>query len=654
MRALICPYGGKKMKKVFGALVAFTMALSMAGCANDAAPQQSSEPAAEDAGVSGTFTGEAVGQGGADKPVTVTVTLENGEITDVKAEGPGETDGIGSKAIEQLPGEIVAGNTLDVDAVSGATVTSNAIIEAATAALAEAGLTPEDLEKKEVEQAAAEDTTVDADVVVVGAGGAGMIAAITAADAGKSVVILESTGMTGGNSVRSTGGMNAGKTEFQNANEFGEEAGVEKTLANAAKFEGTNADIVKELAATVQEQWTAYQAAPEGYFDSVELFELDTMLGGTGLNDFELVKTLAENSADAIDWLEENGAVLHNVAAFGGASVKRIHRPVNADNKVVSVGAYVIPILEKNVNDRGIDILFNTTAETILTDGGKAVGVEATGAQGEKVTVNAKAVVLATGGFGANNDMVKELNPALDGYITTNAPGILGQGIKMAQAVGADTVDMEQIQLHPTVHVADDGSANLITEGLRGDGAILVNQEGERFYDEVSTRDKVSDAENHQTGGYAWLIVDQKMYDASTVIQGYVNKGWTVTGDSPEALAEQMNMEPEALAETISKWNGYVENKEDPDFGRTSFANPLEGTLYALTVQPGIHHTMGGLKITPATEVVGTDGNVIPGLFAAGEVTGGVHGSNRLGGNAVADFTVFGRIAGASAAAFAE
>ncbi len=645
--------GNTIMRKLVSIFSAAALILTLAGCSGGSGGQQ---PAAEsaDGGVSGTFTAEAVGQGGESNPVKVTITLENGEITNVEAEGPGETAGIGTKAIEQLPGEIVAGNTLDVDAVSGATVTSNAILEAAEKALADAGLKPEDLAKKEVEKAAAEDSVRDVDVVVIGAGGAGLIAAITAHDAGKSVVILESTGMAGGNSVRSTGGMNAADTVYQDENEFKEGAGVEKTLEKAEAFSGTNADTVKELAATVKEQWDAYQAAPEGYFDSVELFELDTMLGGTGLNDFELVKTLAENSADAIDWLEENGAVLHNVAAFGGASVKRIHRPVDAEGKIISVGAYVLPILEKDVNDRNIEILFSTTAEKILTDGGKAVGVEAKGAQGEKVVVNAKAVVIASGGFGANNDMIKKLNPALDGYITTNAPGILGQGITMAEELGAATVDMEQIQLHPTVHVADDGSANLITEGLRADGAILVNQEGKRFYDEVSTRDKVSNAENEQTGGYAWLIVDQKMYDASNVIKGYVNKGWTVTGGSPEELAALMNIDPAVLAETISTWNSYVEKGEDPDFGRTSFANPLEDTLYALTVQPGVHHTMGGLKINPAAEVIDTSGNVIPGLFAAGEVTGGVHGSNRLGGNAVADFAVFGRIAGQSAADYAK
>ncbi|MBO6040224.1 MAG: flavocytochrome c, partial [Oscillospiraceae bacterium] len=277
-----------------------------------------------------------------------------------------------------------------------------------------------------------------------------------------------------------------------------------------------------------------------------------------------------------------------------------------------------------------------------------------TGANGETVTVSAKAVVITTGGFGANNDMIASIHPELDGFITTNAPGIKGQGIQMAQAIGADTVDLEQIQLHPTVHL-EGTDASLITEGLRGDGAILVNQEGERFYDEVSTRDKVSAAEFDQTGGYAWLIIDSRMSDASNVIQGYIKNGFAESGDSYEALAEAIGAPADAFAATMEKWNACVEAKEDPDFGRVSFANPLDqAPYYAIKVQPGIHHTMGGIKINDEAMVIDTDGNVIPGLFAAGEVTGGVHGNNRLGGNAVADFVIFGRIAGSSAAEFAK
>ena len=601
-----------------------------------------------DAGVSGDFTGTAKGFGG---DVSVTLTLTDGAITGCTAEGKDETQGVGSEAIAQMPGKIAESGSIAVDGVSGATATSTAIKEAAAAALTAAGLNPDDYKTAVEKDAAAEDSTVDADVVVVGAGGAGMTAAITAAAEGKSVVILESQSMVGGNSVRATGGMNAGKTVYQDENEFGESAGVEKTLKTAAEKYADN-ETITALAKTVSEQWAAYQANPTGYFDSVELMELDTMIGGKGINDPELVETLCANSADAIDWLDEHGITLHNVSSFGGASVKRIHRPVNAEGKTVSVGSYMIPLLQENCEKAGVKMMLDTTATEILTDAnGAAVGVKATGAFGETVTVNAKAVVLATGGFGANLDMVVKYKPELKGFMTTNAPGIQGQGIEMAQAIGAATVDMDQIQIHPTVEA---NTAALITEGLRGDGAILINEEGKRFIDEVGTRDVVSAAEIAQTGSYSWLVVDQAMVDASSVIQGYIKKGYTVTGATYEELGKAMGVDAAAFAETMEKWNGYVEAKNDPDFGRTSFANPLNtAPYYAVKVTAGVHHTMGGLKINANTEVLNEKGEVIPGLFAAGEVTGGVHGANRLGGNAVADFTVFGRIAGAAASDYA-
>lgn len=601
-----------------------------------------------DAGVSGDFTGTAKGFGG---DVSVTLTLTDGAITGCTAEGKDETQGVGSEAIAQMPGKIAESGSIAVDGVSGATLTSTAIKEAAAAALTAAGLNPDDYKTAVEKDAAAEDSTVDADVVVVGAGGAGMTAAITAAAEGKSVVVLESQSMVGGNSVRATGGMNAAKTVYQDENEFGESAGVEKTLKTAAEKYADN-ETITALAKTVSEQWAAYQANPTGYFDSVELMELDTMIGGKGINDPELVETLCANSADAIDWLDEHGITLHNVSSFGGASVKRIHRPVNAEGKTVSVGSYMIPLLQENCERAGVKMMLDTTATEILTDAnGAAVGVKATGASGETVTVNAKAVVLATGGFGANLDMVVKYKPELKGFMTTNAPGIQGQGIEMAQAIGAATVDMDQIQIHPTVEA---NTAALITEGLRGDGAILINEEGKRFIDEVGTRDVVSAAEIAQTGSYSWLVVDQAMVDASSVIQGYIKKGYTVTGATYEELGKAMGVDAAAFAETMEKWNGYVEAKNDPDFGRTSFANPLNtAPYYAVKVTAGVHHTMGGLKINANTEVLNEKGEVIPGLFAAGEVTGGVHGANRLGGNAVADFTVFGRIAGAAASDYA-
>ena len=634
-----------QIKKSVSALaMAAVIAVSLFGYGCGAKPASTSS----DAGVSGNFTGTAKGFGG---DVSVTLTLTDGAITGCTAEGKDETQGVGSEAIAKMPGEIAESGSIAVDGVSGATVTSTAIKEAAAAALTAAGLNPDDYKTAVEKTGSAEDSTVEADVVVVGAGGAGMTAAITAAGEGKSVVILESQSMVGGNSVRATGGMNAGKTVYQDENEFGESAGVEKTLKTAAEKYADN-ETITALAKTVSEQWAAYQANPTGYFDSVELMELDTMIGGKGINDPELVETLCANSADAIDWLDEHGITLHNVSSFGGASVKRIHRPVNAEGKTVSVGSYMIPLLQENCEKAGVKMMLDTTATEILTDAnGAAVGVKATGASGETVTVNAKAVVLATGGFGANLDMVVKYKPELKGFMTTNAPGIQGQGIEMAQAIGAATVDMDQIQIHPTVEA---NTAALITEGLRGDGAVLINAEGKRFIDEVGTRDVVSAAEIAQTGSYSWLVVDQAMVDASSVIQGYIKKGYTVTGATYEELGKAMGVDAAAFAETMEKWNGYVEAKNDPDFGRTSFANPLNtAPYYAVKVTAGVHHTMGGLKINANTEVLNEKGEVIPGLFAAGEVTGGVHGANRLGGNAVADFTVFGRIAGAAASDYA-
>ena len=634
-----------QIKKSVSALaMAAVIAVSLFGYGCGAKPASTSS----DAGVSGDFTGTAKGFGG---DVSVTLTLTDGAITGCTAEGKDETQGVGSEAIAKMPGEIAESGSIAVDGVSGATVTSTAIKEAAAAALTAAGLNPDDYKTAVEKTGSAEDSTVEADVVVVGAGGAGMTAAITAAGEGKSVVILESQSMVGGNSVRATGGMNAGKTVYQDENEFGESAGVEKTLKTAAEKYADN-ETITALAKTVSEQWAAYQANPTGYFDSVELMELDTMIGGKGINDPELVETLCANSADAIDWLDEHGITLHNVSSFGGASVKRIHRPVNEEGKVVSVGAYMIPLLQENCEKRGIDIVLNTTVDTILTDAnGAAVGVSGTDKDGNTVVVNAKSVILATGGFGANLDMVTQYKPELAGFMTTNAAGAQGQGIEMATAIGAGTVDMDQIQIHPTVEA---NTAALITEGLRGDGAILVNANGERFIDEVGTRDVVSAAEIAQPGSHSWLIVDQAMVDASSVIQGYIKKGYTVTGATYEELGKAMGVDAAAFAETMEKWNGYVEAKNDPDFGRTSFANPLNtAPYYAVKVTAGVHHTMGGLKINANTEVLNEKGEVIPGLFAAGEVTGGVHGANRLGGNAVADFTVFGRIAGAAASDYA-
>ena len=603
-------------------------------------------PSQDDGLVVSVGTGDGYGGKGS---ITVTLTLEDGKIVRASAQGPKETQGVGSVAIERMPAAMIEADTIHVDGVSGATVSSTGIIQAAEAALLAAGVDPASHRSAAARDVL--DVAYDADVAIVGAGGAGMVAAIVAADAGKTVVLIEKQSIVGGNSARSTGGMNATHTPAQDANEFKESAGVERTL-NVAAEKWADHEAISALAATVREQWAAWQAEPKGYFDSVELMQLDTLIGGHGINDPALVAALCLGTADAIEWLKGVGIDLKSVGAFGGASVKRIHRPLNEEGKVVSVGAYMIPRLEAACKAREkIRILTDTTVRSILTDAAGAVsGLTATGKGGEAVTISAKAVVLAAGGFGANLDMIAKLKPALSGFMTTNAPSIMGEGIAMGQELGAAVADMDQIQIHPTVQ-AD--SAALITEGLRGDGAILVNSEGERFIDETGTRDVVSAAEIAQPGSFSWLIVDQKMVDASAVIKGYIGRGFTFEGDSFEALGEAIGVPTDTFAKTMADWNAYVAARSDPDHGRASFAAPLDtAPFYAIKVTAGIHHTMGGLKIDPQARVLREDGSPIPGLFAAGEIVGGVHGGNRLGGNAVADFVVFGRIAGQSAASF--
>ena len=589
-----------------------------------------------------TYTGTAQGIG----EVSVTLTVEDGKITAAEVAGENETKGIGYEpcADGTFADAIVAAQGVDFDSISGATVTSNAVKDAAKKAMAAAGLIE------------AEDTTVEdaeCDVVIVGAGGAGMTAALQAVDSGvNSVIIVEKGGSTGGNTSRATGGMNAAKTVYQDENEWSDATttAVEKAIATAEEKYADDGKV-SDLTALVKEQFEAYKANPEGYFDSVELFALDTIIGGKGLNDFDLVMTLTGNSAEAIDWLATKDAHLTNVGSFGGASVKRIHRATTEDGKTTPVGAYLVKVLTADVEaEDKIDLRTNTAATELVMEDGKAVGVKVKNENGE-YTIRAKAVILASGGFGADLDRVAALKPELAGFVTTNASTITGDGIDMAVAVGAATVDMEQIQIHPSVYT--ETTTALITEGIRGDGAILVNQEGKRFVNELETRDNVSAAELAQEGGYAYTILDQKMMDASSTYNGYFTKGYAVQADTYEELAEKLGVDPATFAATMEAWNKAVADQKDDEFGRLSFAAALDtAPYYAIKVSPGIHHTMGGVKINTNAEVLTEAGEAIPGLYAAGEVTGGVHGANRLGGNAVADIVVFGRIAAQNAAAY--
>lgn len=472
--------------------------------------------------------------------------------------------------------------------------TEAAKAEAATEAATEAAAEAETEEAKEAE-------ALQADIVVIGAGGAGMTAAIQAVqDGATDVVVLEKMPIVGGNTTRSTGGLNAAGTQYQKA---------------------------------------------DGIEDSVELFVEDTMKGGKELNDKELVTVMAEQSNSALEWVNELGADLTVVGMFGGASVKRIHRPSDTS----AVGPVLVKTLSSQLDELGVPVLLNTKAENILVDENGAVcGVEATDKDGNAMTIDCTSVVLATGGFGSNEEMVVEYKPDLAGFCTTNHAGATGDGIAMAKELGAAFVDMEQIQTHPTVNP---DTQTMYTEGVRGNGAILVNKEGKRFIDELETRDVVSAAILEQTDGICYLLFDQAVRESLAAIEGYIKAGIVTEADTPEALGEALGIDGAALAETLTAYAGYQASGKDEEFGRESMELPLDQPkYYAALCAPAIHHTMGGVKINTSCEVLNEEGTAIAGLFAAGEVTGGVHGANRLGGNAVTDIVVFGRIAGSSAA----
>ena len=564
------------MKKLFCLILTFALLLTSAAAFAEAQPEESLF-------TPGAYTGEAQG---IFVPVKVTVQVSENEIETVLVDATGETPELGGIAAEKMAMALMNAQTPNVDTVSGATVTSNAIIAAATSALEQAGadIAALDANRKDTKDAGPkEEKTIDTEIVIIGAGGAGMTAAIMLQQAGKDFVILEKMPYVGGNTTKATGGMNASETHYQ------KEQGIE---------------------------------------DSNALFAADTMKGGHALNDSSLVAVMANSSAGAIDWLSFSG----------GASVNRIHAPADGSG----VGAYLVDRFSAKLNELGVEVMLETAATELLADAdGKITGVKAEGPDAVYI-INAKAVILASGGFGANEEMYTTYRPDLKGTVTTNAPGATGDGIVMAQALGADLVDIEQIQLHPTV---EQTTSILITESVRGDGAILVNQSGVRFTNELLTRDAVSAAELAQEGSYAYIIFDQKLRDNLKAIEKYVKSGITVQADTIEELAEQLNIDPATLATTLADWNEIVKNKRDTQFGRTTGMNEDLTTppYYAIKIAP---------EINTAAEVINTDGAAIPGLFAAGEVCGGVHGGNRLGGNAVADIVIFGRIAAESAMAY--
>ncbi|CQR45972.1 Fumarate reductase flavoprotein subunit precursor [Paraliobacillus sp. PM-2] len=442
------------------------------------------------------------------------------------------------------------------------------------------------------------------DIVIVGAGGAGMAAAIQASDAGMNPVIFEKMPVAGGNTIKSSAGMNASETKFQKEQ-----------------------DIV----------------------DSNDKFFEETLNGGNRTNDQDLLHFFVDHSAPAIEWLDSMGIKLNNLTVTGGMSVERTHRPEDGS----AIGGYLVDGLLRNVYEREIPIFVNAevTAVNKIADEVNGVTVLFNG-QDEK-EIDSKAVIVTTGGFGANEELIEQYREDLKGYVSTNQEGTTGDGIKMIQKIGGATVDLEHIQIHPTVQQEN---SYLITEAVRGEGAILVTQDGQRFFNELETRDKVSNAIIDLPEQYAYLIFDAGVKERVKAINFYEEKGFVESGETIETLAEKTDLPMDTLEKTINSWNESVKNSEDTAFNRTTGMDHdlSSAPYYAIKIAPGVHHTMGGVKVNTNTQVLNKEDHAIPGLYAAGELTGGLHGENRIGGNAVADIIIFGRQAGEQAAQYAE
>ena len=560
-----------------------------------------------------TTEGTGVGKHG---DITVAVTFDNGKIQDIKVVKTAENPILAQKVFTEFKDEIVAQNSTELDMISGATFSSKGLVDAVNDAAKKAGVTLGKADKKALKKVARDlPKTSNYDVVVVGAGGAGFSAAITAKAAGANVVLLEKMPAVGGNSLISGAEMNVAKNWVQ------PKLGIND--------------------------------------DSPELHATDTFKGGDGKGDMKVINVMTHEALDAAKWCRDYLGVRFeddNLFFFGGHSRKRALIPVG------HTGTEFIAKFQAKADELGIPVITNMKAEELIKDkDGRVVGVKAT-MDGAEYTFNAKGgVVLATGGFGANPEMVKKYNPKIDErFKTTDAPGTTGEALYMAERAGAELVNMGYIQTYPICDPIS-GAIELIADA-RFDGAIMLNQEGKRFVEELQRRDVLSEAILNQTGRYCWVLWNDNIGKISNTVKAHANEyeaftkqGIMATCDDLKCIADFTKIPFDQLQATVKRVTDMAGKGNDKDFKhRAGLMDMSQGKYYVIKAVPSTHHTMGGVRINEKAEALTAEGKVIPGLWAAGEVTGVTHGTNRLGGNAYTDIIVFGRIAGEAAAQAAK
>lgn len=586
----------------------------------------------------GTYGGRASGFGG---DIKVSVTLSENAIESIEVLEHSDTAGISDGAYAQVPQAIIDTQSTVVDTVSGCTISSKGIMAAVSDAIANS--TGEKVVNTELEK-----KTVD--VIVIGSGGAGMTAAVEVLRAGGSVIVIEKTGAVGGNTIAAGSALNAAgsdiqKSSYMSATSLGS---VEDKLALEPKDE-----YMARWQESVRKDLEAYKTSgSDKVFDTVDLHKLMTYVDGDYVGKPELIEILCDGAPQALKYLEELGMSWRpEITTAVGATWARSHQPSGSFG---GNGAdFVLPQYEFVIANGG-EVILEHKAEELIVENGRVVGVKGSITEGGEFEYRAnKGVIMATGGFGANVELRQKYNKYwanLDESVpTSNRSCATGDGLVMAEAIGASLYGEEWIQMVTGSALAQ------FTASIANN--IYVNAEGNRFVAEDERRDVLSGAVLEQTGSYFWYLNDS--HTVWDLMNGVSASGQTleqklelgmIEAQTIEELAEKMGVPYENLQASIDQFNKAVVGEEEDPLGRKSFQYTFDkGPYYTAKGVAMVHHTMGGIEINANCEVLDTEGNVIPGFYAAGEVTGGIHGANRLGGNAIADIIVFGQIAGQNA-----
>lgn len=601
---------------------------------------------------------EATAQG-RNADVTVRVTVSADKIEKIEIVKHSETPGIGDLAVNELPAAMLSAQTAAVDAVGGATMSSEAIKKAVAETLRKAGASDKFLTapKAGADKAAAADFKTSADVIVVGAGGAGMVAAATAVDNGATVIVLEKMAMLGGNTARSEGNMSAMDPEPEKLLPMTQ--AVRDIIAKYTNPKVACSPEAAELQKTVLKQLAEHDAAGKKYiFDSPELFALQTIVGGNCKNDAKLVLTMTRNATAAMKWLDAQSDMtwFHVPRSWVDVGIGGLYPrgqwPRQADGKtpISTYDAYIRPLAAK-VEAAGNPIYKNIKVVSVERDAsGRVTGVKAVDRKGVERVFSGRSVVLAAGGYGANLQMVKKYND-ISVTVTSNSPGTTGEVLEEAVAAGAGLTGMEWIQIHPHGNPKNGELESAIA--ARPSDTPYVNRDGLRFVDETGRRDEISYGILKQPGQVAFSIYDQRTIEEKKVeekkIESAIAHGYAFKADTLEDLARQAGIDWKNFEKTMKAYNeaSVSQNTKSLPVPKILIGNPVvKAPFYAVPITTTIHHTMGGLRINEKTQVLDKNGNVIQGLYAAGEITGGIHGGNRLGRNALTDLLVFGHIAG--------